>query len=253
MRSKRNEQKRKSIDTRIQPRQDFSSLFANPIRRPAKPTRSSNQAVSAGAARRGRGISAMTLAAAITLLLAACSGSDDAGSAGPTSTLGIAPTQVVTPAANGTPVPPTPRSPADADRDLAGLPFSTADLRQAVETAGYSFSGVETRKPLCPHTSVPELPFWSANLAGGDAGPILVVWVYPSLEALAAEWEAEAGAPPKPLLEGCDLPTGFVYWNQNLVLVFETWSSLGVESPVDIEGRLPSEHPAIIAFLSMTP
>ncbi len=235
----------KSIDSRSQPRQDFNSLIED--------ARSAQKNPGLAILTRRAGGSFGLLALAVTLLLAACSGSDDGDGAAPTSTLGIAPTQVATPAATRTSVPPTPRSATDATRDLDGLPFSTADLRQAVETAGYSFSGVETRKPLCPHTSVPELPFWSANLAGSDSGPILVVWVYPNFEALAAEWEAEPGAPPKPLLDGCELPTGFVYWNQNLVLVFETWSSLGVESPVDIEGRLPSDHPAIIAFLSMTP
>ena len=239
-----------SVDTGIRPRQDFSSLIEDSH----SSTKTAALVVARLRSARGTSFAALTLAACATLLLAACSASDESATdAAPTSTLGLAPTQAATAAAIASPAPPTPRSAADTSRDLTGFPFSTSDLRQALEIAGYSFSGVEERAPICPQTSVPELPFWSPNLAGNDSGPILVLWVYPTFEALEADWEAEPGAPPKPLLDGCELPTGFVYWNQNLVLVFETWSSLGVESPVDIDGRIPSEHPAVTAFLSMTP
>ena len=245
-----------SIDTEDEAAQDFTSLSENLIRRRARPSPTAIQAVQFRRRPWSAFIGSLALAAAA--LLAACSGGDSDGNAAttpssdpaPTSTLEIAPTQApATPAAGA----PALRPAADGSGDLSGVPFSTADVRKAIEAAGYSLSPVAGRAALCPQTSVSELPFWSANLAGSDSGPILVLWVYPSIEALAAEWQAEPGAPPKPQLDGCALPTGFAYWNQNLVLVFETWSNLGVESPVGVDGRIPGEHPAVQAFLAMTP
>ena len=40
-------------------------------------------------------------------------------------------------------------------RDLTGFPYSTAGLREAIETAGYSFALRTNIAPICPQTSVP--------------------------------------------------------------------------------------------------
>ena len=131
-----------------------------------------------------------------TLGALACSGGDDDAAAGaqatpatpaPTSTPETAPTQAPS------------VGPTDTSRDLTGFPFSTADLRQAIETAGYSFAPLTNIAPICPQTSVPEQAFWSVNLTDGDSGPILVLWVYPNSETLKADWQAEPGQAPQSL------------------------------------------------------
>ena len=98
----------------------------------------------------------LALLAIGTLGTLACSGGDDDAAAGaqatpptpaPTSTLEIAPTQAPS------------VGPTDTSRDLTSFPFSTADLRQAIETAGYSFAPRTNIAPICPQTSVPEQAF----------------------------------------------------------------------------------------------
>ncbi len=143
--------------------------------------------------------------------------------------------------------------PTDTSRDLTGFPFSTADLRQAIETAGYSFAPLTNIAPICPQTSVPEQAFWSVNLTDGDSGPILVLWVYPNSETLKADWQAEPGQAPQSLLPNCGLPSGFAYWNENLVMVFAAWFSLGIELAASPDEQSPGQHPAVQAFLELSP
>ena len=100
---------------------------------------------------------------------------------------------------------------------------------------------------------MPEQAFWSVNLTGGDSGPILVLWVYPNSESLKADWQAEPGRGPRPLLPGCGLPSGFAYWNENLVMVFAAWFSLGIESATIPDEQSPGQHPAVQAFLELSP
>ena len=192
----------------------------------------------------------LVLLAIGTLGALACSGGDDDAAAGaqatpatpaPTNTPEIAPTQAPS------------VGPTDTSRDLTGLPFSTADLRQAIETAGYSFAPLTNIAPICPQTSVPEQAFWSVNLTGGDSGPILVLWVYPNSEMLKADWQAEPGQAPQSLLPNCGLPSGFAYWNENLVMVFAAWFSLGIESATIPDEQSPGQHPAVQAFLELSP
>ena len=192
----------------------------------------------------------LVLLAIGTLGALACSGGDDDAAAGtqatpatpaPTSTPEIAPTQAPS------------VGPTDTSRDLTGFPFSTADLRQAIETAGYSFAPRTNIAPICPQTSVPERAFWSVNLTGGDSGPILVLWVYPNSETLKADWQAEPGQAPQSLLPNCGLPSGFAYWNENLVMVFAAWFSLGIESATIPDEQSPGQHPAVQAFLELSP
>ena len=192
----------------------------------------------------------LVLLAIGTLGALACSGGDDDAAAGaqatpatpaPTSTPEIAPTQAPS------------VGPTDTSRDLTGFPFSTADLRQAIETAGYSFAPRTNIAPICPQTSVPEQAFWSVNLTDGDSGPILVLWVYPNSETLKADWQAEPGHAPQSLLPNCGLPSGFAYWNENLVMVFAAWFSLGIESATIPDEQSPGQHPAVQAFLELSP
>lgn len=112
---------------------------------------------------------------------------------------------------------------------------------------------VEDRAPLCPASAPPGLPYWSANLAGSDFGPIWVLRVYPDTDALQEDWETVPGEAPRSRIQGCELPTGFVYWNENLVMTFAVWLSLGEELPMERHDQSLSEHPAVRGFLGLTP
>ncbi len=167
-------------------------------------------------------------------------------SATPTATPTLTPT--LTPTAAATAADPEARL-----GDVSGVPFSTVDVRLAVEEGrGYSFWLVEERAPLCPGSSVPGRPYWSANLAGSDFGPVFVLWVYADVDALRLDWEAVPGEAPVPLFD-CELPSGFVYWNENLVFTFDVWLSLGEPLPLAAHPESPSEMPAIDAFLELAP
>ena len=133
-----------------------------------------------------------------------------------------------------------------AASDVEGFPFSTADVRASVEARGFSFQAVTDRDPTCGDASVEVHLFWSANLAGADSGPLLALWVYADPDALTADWSVEPGSAPEPRF-ACALASGFVYWNENLVMTLETWLAAGFDVPIGIEN--PSEHAAVQGFL----
>ena len=129
-----------------------------------------------------RRIAFIGLAWTIVLLSFACS-DDDAADVTPmpsaTTAASLRPSVTPSPAPSVTPEQtdtPTPEPEAESSPeppDLEGDPFSTDDIRQAAEKggSGYSFWYVE-REPLCPQTSVPEFPVWSANLATSITAPL---------------------------------------------------------------------------------
>lgn len=222
--------------------------------------------------------SPLVLATALVLLASACGGGSDvpAPADTPTATTSPRPNPTIinateTPDATGTPVSTTPEptaspsvtasptatpqptatgSPnAPGTTDLEGFPFGTADVRAAVEARGFGFVPVAERAPLCPASSVTGHAFWSANLAGSDSGPLFVLWVYEDPAALQLDWAVEPGSSPSPRFD-CELPSGFVYWNENMVLALETWLAAGSDVPIGEER--PSDHPAVQGFLSLT-
>ena len=136
-----------------------------------------------------------------------------------------------------------------------GAPFSASDVAGVVERdgQGYSFWLIDDRAPICPGSAVPGRPHWSANLAGSDFGPVFVLWVYPDVGALQQDWEVVPGEAPRARFDGCDLAHGFVYWNENLVIAFEVWLSLGEDVPLGGNGESPGDHPAVHAFLELAP
>ena len=122
--------------------------------------------------------------------------------------------------------------------------------------AGYTFwesreniDRVE-RPALCPATSVPEFPFWAANWHGSDFGPILVLWVYPTVEAREAEWLVTPDHAVESQL-GCELPTEYAWVNENAVLVFRTWVTAGEEYLDHVDP--PTVFPPVEAFRAMAP
>jgi hypothetical protein len=137
--------------------------------------------------------------------------------------------------------------------DASGVPFSTLDVRLAVEEGrGYSFWLIEEREVPCAGSAVRGHPYWSANLAGSDFGPLFVLWVYPDIEALRKDWDAVPGEAPKPQFD-CEPPSGFVYWNENLIMAFDVWFSLGEAIFLEGHWKSPSDMPAVEAFLELVP
>ena len=215
---------------------------------------------------------ALLALALVGLLALACTGGDDGvpvlltrtptPEATATGTPTATPTAATTPTATPTPRPtrvpaatatPTPRAtPAPSPDDLAGEPFSTHDVRLAVEGANYSFWRTEVT-PFCPETAVEGQAFWSANLLGSDFGPVYVLWIYPDAEALQADWLVMPGERPELLVEGCELPFGFVWWNENAVMAFQTFLGPEGQSGLGSTESGPGEWPAVPAFLELTP
>lgn len=102
---------------------------------------------------------------------------------------------------------------------------------------------------LCPNTSAPELAFWSAR--GTDSvGPVFSVWVYPDVESLEQDWATGSGG-VTPRTSGCNLPTGFVYWNGNAVLAFNTWMDGEADLGAFGHGGSPRDYRTVDAFLDM--
>ena len=172
----------------------------------------------------------------------------------PTATATSAPTA---PAARPPPpVPTTTAAPSPtappAGGDIEGAPFSTADARAAIEGAGVTFIPLENRTAICPSTAAAGQHYWTAGQAT-DSGPAFVLWVYPNVAALQADWAVEPGEPPVPLVAGCEPPTGFVYWNGNLILTFAFWLSVGAEIPFEDHPESLRDHATVQAFLELTP
>lgn len=206
-----------------------------------------------------RGLS-LAGASVIALVLTACTGTGGgaplltptpgARTATPSVTPSPTPTSSssVIPTADESPTPTPPRA-----SSARGVPFSVSDIAAAAETRGYSFWLLEGRAPVCLGASVPGEPHWSANLAGSDFGPVWVLWVYPDAQALAADWLVTPDGSLRSRVDACRLPSGFVYWNRNMVMAFDVWLSLGGDIPLGEHPDSPGDHPALQAFLGLRP
>jgi len=49
----------------------------------------------------------------------------------------------------------------------------------------------------------------------------------------------------------CELPSGFVYWNENLIMAFDVWLSAGAFLRYQ-ENWSPGDWPSVDAFLELT-
>ncbi len=151
------------------------------------------------------------------------------------------------PDATGTATPTA--TPGDGDiEEYEGVPYSTSDVQAAVESAGRTFIPAD-HDISCQGTSVPGGVFWAANAGGSDYGPNWALWIYPDADAREADWSIEDGV-LESQVEGCELATGFNYFNENAVLAFISWSGPGFDSPYDPD-RSPGEDAAKEAFIAM--
>lgn len=155
----------------------------------------------------------------------------------------LAPVETPSPTATPTPQPASTRG--RIPDDLQGSPYSTADLRTAIEAAGTTFQGLAV-DPLCPNTSVPELTFLASD--GNETGPVFSMWVYPDSSALANDWST--GNAVTPLTDPCTPPTASVYWNRNVVLAYRSEIEGGIDVGPAASGRntIPVQ-----AFLNLAP
>ena len=222
----------------------------------------------------------------VLLTLAACGGGDDApgdadasgdptsgatevtaspfdqpsptivGSPGEAPSDGTATPATVTPTTTSPAEPPATAEPATPTStaipppeagDLEGEPFSTADLRSAVVERDATFEATDGEPPCPQHTVLGQT--YRAVMTDDASGPVVALWVYADSDALQADWDAVPGSAPESLA-GCELPSGFVYWNENLVLALVGWVRDGEAGPLGAEN--PRNHPVVEAFLSLS-
>jgi hypothetical protein len=165
-------------------------------------------------------------------------------------------TTTATPEATPSPTA-TPTQARDGEQTEAeGIPFSTQDVREAVQGAGLSFLETDDLELGCSETAVPAHFYWTAG-DSTDFGPAFALWVYPDGEAREQEWEINSDDRIESLVDGCDIGHGFVYWNANLVMAFAHWGGAGEVYPLSGHHEAPNEQyagsRAIEAFLELAP
>ena len=186
---------------------------------------------------------------------AATSTATPAQTATPTATR--PPSPAATPAATSTPAPtatatatPTPAA-GPAPVAAEGVPYSLSDLADALAPGGIEASGLYDPAAACAGAAVEGVPFVAAGDASAERFAVWVLWVYPDVEAREGDWRT--GQRAEPLVEGCEPPNGFVYWNENLLLWFSGFFGDAVEPgspPLSLEEV--REHPVVRAFLGLT-
>ena len=185
-----------------------------------------------------------------------------AADAAPAATAVSQPTATPTPAPASTPeatATPTETAVALPVPGIDGVPFSLADFAAALPTPGMRPAD-EFFEPSCPGAGGEPVAFIGPDghgngpFGGGNGPhPVWVLWVYADHEAFERDWEVDENFRVSPLLDGCEPPTGWVYWNENLVLWFAGLYGANVEP-----GTLPStadevrEHPVLRTFLELT-
>lgn len=125
----------------------------------------------------------------------------------PTATGTPSPTATPTRTPSATPTT-TPSGGTTAGDD--GSPYGTASVRAAVERGGGTFQVDDEQESLCPGSAVPGTTFRAY-------GSTWVLWVYPSADAREDDWSLDGGR-LEPQVSGCELPTGYNYFNANLVV-----------------------------------
>ena len=162
----------------------------------------------------GSSIEVSTATASATTSPETSATTSEATPAGATATASSTATPTTTtPTPTSTPIasPTSSGGGATSAGDTSGFPYSTSDVRAAMEAADVGFEVDDEQEPLCGDTSVPETAF----NAGGSSWAL---WVYPDSAARESEWVLEDGQ-LTPQVGDCAPPTGFNYFNANLVLV----------------------------------
>ena len=183
---------------------------------------------------------AATLLPAATATLAPPTARPSVTATPPPATATPAPQVTASPSPTATPVPPL-TDPAPA----IGDPFSSSDLAQAVQARGWLI-GIVGAAPMCQQTAVGGEWLGSGRIDGSD-GPAFALWVYPDGAAAERDWELVPRSSPRPLSTACVLGTGFIYWNENLILSYAPHPRSG-----ELLTASGSGHPVVQAFLSLS-
>ena len=167
----------------------------------------------------------------------------------PTATPTPTPTATPTGTAIATPSPAPPPRPAPAE--VEGFPYSLSDLSDALAPGGIEETDLYDPASACAGAAVGGVPFVVAGDAATERFAVWVLWVYPDSEARQGDWQT--GQRAEPLVEGCEPPNGFVYWNSNLLLWFiGFWGDDIPPASPPVSREEVREHPVIRAFLGLT-
>lgn len=107
-------------------------------------------------------------------------------------------------------------------------------------------------EPVCPGSSVEPIVFAGTDSEDGERFAVWAFWPYPDREAFWEEWNINAEGRAEPLLDGCEPPNGYVYFNRGLLIWFVGFYGSGVEpgSPPTSRAEIRG-HPVIQAFLGL--
>lgn len=206
---------------------------------------------------------AVALAAAVVLGCIGADSDDVEPTATATATPPAAATATPSPTPTGPPGPaaastptttatttPTP-APTRAAGTIDGDPFSLDDFESALPSPGLAPS--DEFEAACLGASAEPVVFTGPDGASSERHAVWVIWVYADRDAFKADWAVGEDFRVSPLLDGCEPPNGFVYWNENLLL----WFAGFYGSEVAL-GSLPAtaaeirEHPVVRTFLELT-
>ena len=168
----------------------------------------------------------------------------------PTPTPGAATatlTSTPSPSPSPTPVTQTPTPTPTPDRML---PPSLEQIAAALPGPGVTLT--DAYDPVCPGAAVEPVVFAGPDFEDGDRYAVWVLWPYPDRAAFWEQWVINAERRAEPLLDGCEPPNGFIYFNQGLLIWFVGFYGSEVEpgSPPDTRAEI-REHPVIRAFLEL--
>ena len=167
----------------------------------------------------------------------------------PTATPTPTPTATPTRTAIATPSPAAPPGPAPAE--VEGFPYSLSDLADALAPGGIEETDLYDPASACAGAAVGGVPFVVAGDAATERFAVWVLWVYADSEARQGDWQT--GQRAEPLVEDCEPPNGFVYWNNNLLLWFiGFWGDDIPPASPPVSREEVREHPVIRAFLGLT-
>ena len=163
----------------------------------------------------------------------------------PTPTLTPTPTPAATP-------PPVTATPTLAEPDLADLPGRFRQLAAALPEPGLMLTDVFA--PACPGASVEPIVFVGPDFEDGERFAVWVFWPYPDRAAFWEQWVITSEGRAEPLLDGCEPPNGFIYFNQGRLIWFVGFYGSEVDpgSPPDTRAEI-RQHPVIRAFLELEP
>ena len=160
-------------------------------------------------------------------------------------------TPTPTPTPTATP-PPATATPTLGAPDSADLPDRFVQLVAALPEPGAVL--MDFYEPACPGASVDPIVFAGPDYEGAERFAVWVFWPYPDRAAFWEQWVITAEGRAEPRLDGCEPPTGFIYFNHGRLIWFVGFygSEVAPGSPPDTRAEI-RQHPVIQALLGLQP